>query len=50
MLVELTELEVEPAPENLTVLDLSWYEDSVWTLDFPVYTVKESTDWGLFFL
>lgn len=27
--VELKQLEVQPVPENLTVLDLSWYEDSM---------------------
>lgn len=25
--VELKQLEVQPVPENLTVLDLSWYKD-----------------------
>lgn len=27
--VELKQLEVQPVPENLTVLDLSWYEDTL---------------------
>lgn len=41
MFVELKVLEVQPVPENLTVLDLSWYEDSEYlTVLFTVWGEK----------
>lgn len=41
--VELKHLEVQPVADNLTLLDLSWYEDLKQKLPCLVYGVQKET-------